>query len=175
MTVAAVASLVVGVIIGFVGQRSRMCFVAGIRDFIIVRDTFLLKGLIAFGVVAWIAFPISGLLGGEFVGEFGRPVLQTVVLAAVGGFGVGYVSVGERVPVPATRPRRPGDRQLNGLPIRILRRWRCVPSVGGAAGPRLSAMIAADGGSGVRPLRFRLLDRLNPISPFGHAGCVVLE
>jgi uncharacterized membrane protein YedE/YeeE len=93
MTVAAVASLVVGVIIGFVGQRSRMCFIAGIRDFILVRDTFLLKGLIAFGVVAWIAFPISGLLGGEFVGEFGRPVLQTILLAAVGGFGVGYVSV----------------------------------------------------------------------------------
>jgi hypothetical protein len=70
-----------------------MCFIAGIRDYIIVRDTFLLKGLIAFGVVAWIAFPISGLLGGEFVGEFGRPVLQTILLAAVGGFGVGYVSV----------------------------------------------------------------------------------
>lgn len=93
MTVAAIASLVVGLIIGFVGQRSRMCFVAGIRDFIIVRDTFLLKGLIAFGLVAWIAFPLSGLVGGEFSGEFGRPVLQSVLLALAGGFGVGYVSV----------------------------------------------------------------------------------
>ena len=93
MTVAAVASLVVGVVIGYVGQRSRMCFVAGIRDYIIVRDTFLLKGLIAFGLVAWIAFPLSGLVGGEFVGEFGRPVLQTALLAIAGGFGVGYFSV----------------------------------------------------------------------------------
>jgi len=93
MTVAAVASLVVGLVIGFVGQRSRMCFIAGIRDFIIVRDTFLLKGLIAFGLVAWIAFPMSALVGGEFVGDFGRPVMQTVLLAVVGGFGVGYVSV----------------------------------------------------------------------------------
>ena len=31
MTVAAVASLVVGIVIGFVGQRSRMCFIGGIR------------------------------------------------------------------------------------------------------------------------------------------------
>ena len=93
MTVAAVASLVVGIVIGFVGQRSRMCFVAGIRDFIIVRDTFLLKGLIAFGLVAWVAFPASGLIGGEFAGEFGRPALQSVLLALAGGFGVGYVSV----------------------------------------------------------------------------------
>ena len=45
MTVAALASLVAGIIIGFVGQRSRMCFVAGIRDWILVRDSFLLKGL----------------------------------------------------------------------------------------------------------------------------------
>lgn len=93
MTVAALASLTVGVVIGFVGQRSRMCFVAGIRDYIIVRDTFLLKGLVSFGLVAWIGFPLSGLVGGEFVGEFGRPVLQTALLAIGGGFGVGYFSV----------------------------------------------------------------------------------
>ena len=93
MTVAAVASLVVGLIIGFVGQRSRMCFVGGIRDFILVRDTFLLKGLIAFGLVAWIAFPLSGLMGGIPVGDFGRPTLIAAILAAAGGFGVGYFSI----------------------------------------------------------------------------------
>lgn len=93
MTVAAIASLIVGVIIGFVGQRSRMCFVGGIRDFILVRDTFLLKGLIAFGLVAWIAFPLSTLVGGAALGDFGRPVLAAVILVAVGGFGVGYLSI----------------------------------------------------------------------------------
>ena len=93
MTVAAVASLVVGVVIGFVGQRSRMCFVGGIRDWILVRDTFLLKGLIAFGLVAWIAFPLSNLAGGVPVGEFGRPDLTALLLTAAGGLGVGYVSV----------------------------------------------------------------------------------
>lgn len=93
MTVAAVASLVVGIIIGFVGQRSRMCFVAGIRDWIIVRDTFLLKGLIAFILVGWVAFPISALAGGKPVGDFASPVMTTLLLAGVGGFGVGYYSV----------------------------------------------------------------------------------
>ncbi len=88
-----IASLVVGLVIGFVGQRSRMCFVAGIRDFILVRDTFLLKGLISFLAVAWIAFPVSGLVGGTHVGEFGRPDLVSVALTALGGLGVGYISV----------------------------------------------------------------------------------
>ncbi len=93
MTVAAVASLFVGLIIGFVGQRSRMCFVGGIRDFILVRDTFLLKGLVAFGLVAWIGFPLTALMGGAPVGDFGSPALIAIVLAAAGGFGVGYFSI----------------------------------------------------------------------------------
>ena len=93
MTVGAVASLVVGLVIGFVGQRSRMCFVGGIRDWILVRDTFLLKGLVAFGLVAWIAFPLSSLAGGAPVGAFGGPTLTLLVLTVAGGFGVGYVSV----------------------------------------------------------------------------------
>ena len=93
MTVGAVASLVVGIVIGFVGQRSRMCFVGGIRDWILVRDTFLLKGLIAFGIVAWVAFPVGGLLGGIAPAGFGRPVFMTLLLTVIGGFGVGYVSI----------------------------------------------------------------------------------
>lgn len=93
MTVAALASLIVGVVIGFVGQRSRMCFVGGIRDFILVRDTFLLKGLIAFGLVAWISFPLAALAGGAVVGDFGRPTLTALILVVVGGFGVGYLSI----------------------------------------------------------------------------------
>ena len=89
MTVAAVASLVVGIVIGFVGQRSRMCFVGGIRDWILVRDTFLLKGLIAFILVSWVLFPLAPLVGGEALGSFGVPVTSAIVLTAVGGFGVG--------------------------------------------------------------------------------------
>lgn len=93
MTVAAIASLVVGIVIGFVGQRSRMCFVGGIRDWILVRDTFLLKGLVAFLLVGWVLFPLSGVVGGTAPAGFASPVLTTVLLTVAGGFGVGVVSI----------------------------------------------------------------------------------
>jgi uncharacterized protein len=89
---AAVATLIVGIIIGYLGQRSRMCFVGGIRDFILVRDAYLLKGLIAFGLTAWLAFPLVGLLIGVRPGPFGVSDMATVLLTILGGFGVGYFS-----------------------------------------------------------------------------------
>jgi uncharacterized membrane protein YedE/YeeE len=89
---AAVATLVIGVILGYLGQRSRMCFVGGIRDFILVRDTYLLRGLIAFGLTAWLAFPLAGLVAGVHPGPSGVSDAITVALTIVGGFGVGYFS-----------------------------------------------------------------------------------
>jgi hypothetical protein len=93
MTEAAIASLVVGVVIGFVGQRSRMCFVGGIRDWILVRDTELLKGLISFVLAGWVLFPMFALIGGAPAGGFAGPVPVTILLAVVGGCGVGAVSI----------------------------------------------------------------------------------
>ena len=90
---AAVATLVIGVILGYLGQRSRMCFVGGIRDFILVRDTYLLRGLIAFGFTAWLAFSLVGVASGARLGPFGVSDAVTVVLTILGGFGVGYFSV----------------------------------------------------------------------------------
>jgi len=89
---AAIATLVIGVILGYLGQRSRMCFVGGIRDFILVRDTYLLRGLIAFGLTAWLAFPLFGLLNGSRPGPFASSDGITVLFTIVGGFGVGYFS-----------------------------------------------------------------------------------
>ena len=89
---AAVATLTIGVILGYLGQRSRMCFIGGIRDFILVRDTYLLKGLLAFGLTAWVAFPLVGLLVGEHPGAVGASDAVTLALTIVGGFGVGVVS-----------------------------------------------------------------------------------
>lgn len=89
---AAIATLVAGMVLGYLGQRSRMCFVGGIRDFILVRDRYLLGGLIAFGVTAWLAFPLMTAIGAPGVGPFGAPDVVTVILTACGGFGVGYVS-----------------------------------------------------------------------------------
>lgn len=93
MTVAGIASLVIGLIIGYVGQRSRMCFVGGIRDYLLTRDTFLLKGLIAFGLVAWVAFPFTGLVSNTTTGMSGWTGGATLTLTIIGGLGVGYLSV----------------------------------------------------------------------------------
>jgi uncharacterized protein len=89
---AAIATLVIGVIIGYLGQRSRMCFVGGIRDFVLVRDTYLLGGLIAFGLTAWLAFPLVGLFSGSRPVSFGSADVITILLTVIGGFGVGYFS-----------------------------------------------------------------------------------
>ena len=89
---AAITTLVVGVVVGYLGQRSRMCFIGGIRDVMLVRDGYLLRGLIAFGITAWVAFPLAAAVGGAGVTSFGMPDMVTAILTAAGGFGVGYVS-----------------------------------------------------------------------------------
>jgi uncharacterized membrane protein YedE/YeeE len=90
--IAAITTLVIGVILGYLGQRSRMCFVGGIRDFVLVRDTYLLGGLIAFALTTWLAFPLAGLiLGLRLVSAIDSDVV-VVLFAIIGGFGVGYFS-----------------------------------------------------------------------------------
>ncbi len=89
---AAVASLVIGVALGYLGQRSRMCFVGGLRDFLLVRDTALLKGLFAFALVAWVAFPLARLVTGVALDTPLGTDIVTVLVTMAGGFGVGYVS-----------------------------------------------------------------------------------
>jgi hypothetical protein len=90
---AAVATLVIGILLGYLGQRSRMCFIGGVRDFILVRDTFLLKGLIAFGLTAWLAFPVIGFLASAPVAALAPSDAVTIVLTVIGGIGVGFFSV----------------------------------------------------------------------------------
>src|SRR5262249_60102882 len=89
---AAITTLVIGVILGYLGQRSRMCFVGGIRDFVLVRDTYLLRGLIAFGLTAWLAFPLAGLVIGSHPLPFNSSDITAVLFTIIGGFGVGYFS-----------------------------------------------------------------------------------
>ena len=89
---AALATLVVGLVIGYLAQRSRMCFIGGIRDFMLVRDTRLLKGLAAFGVTAWVAFPLAGFWDGRGAPAFPGADGATILLTIVAGAGVGYVS-----------------------------------------------------------------------------------
>lgn len=96
---AALATLVLGFVIGYLGQRSRLCFVAGYRDVVLTRDTLLLKGVAGAFLGALGGFILFGALGGSI---FDFPMLQQTpnldsssawLTAAVSGLGVGFVSV----------------------------------------------------------------------------------
>jgi hypothetical protein len=70
----------IGLAVGFLAQRSRMCFVAGLRDWILVRDAELLTGLFSFLATVWLLTSVLTALGllHQGIPEFG-------VRAAPGG------------------------------------------------------------------------------------------
>ncbi len=53
---APIYSLFLGFLLGYLGQRSRLCFVGGMRDYVLVKDTYLLRGLLGFFIGAFIGF-----------------------------------------------------------------------------------------------------------------------
>ena len=70
-----IVSLLIGIIIGFCAQRSRMCFIGGWRDFFLIRDTYLLKGFFSFVIASAVFFFICYAMG-EYVKDypwFNRP------------------------------------------------------------------------------------------------------
>ncbi|HUU97410.1 MAG TPA: YedE family putative selenium transporter [Phycisphaerae bacterium] len=54
MAAPVVLSILVGLIIGFLAQRTRFCTVGGIRDVVLMRDLHLLSGVAAFLVAAFV-------------------------------------------------------------------------------------------------------------------------
>ena len=92
------ASLGVGAIVGYLGQRSRMCTIGGLRDFVLVRDTGLLKGVGAMLLATWVVFGLVRLTGGTDVGRGltaagTLPSTEWAVLALlVGGILLGFVT-----------------------------------------------------------------------------------
>jgi hypothetical protein len=63
------SSLGLGLIVGYLGQRSRMCSIGGLRDYVLVRDTALLKGAAAILIGAWVAFGALRLISGTSAGH----------------------------------------------------------------------------------------------------------
>jgi len=60
-------SLAVGLLVGFLAQRTRMCFVGGWRDLIMVRDTYLFSGIVAFFIGAIICnFALGNFASGFY-------------------------------------------------------------------------------------------------------------
>ena len=94
MTVS-IVSLGVGLIVGYLGQRSRMCTIGGLRDFVLVRDTALLKGVGAMLLASWVAFGALHAIAGS---DLNRLVaagttpsgIGAVVAILVGGLALGF-------------------------------------------------------------------------------------
>jgi len=64
-------SIIGGLLVGYFAQRSRMCFVGGIRDFFLIRETYLLKAFITIFFVVLIG---NLLLGSFKFGFIEQPV-----------------------------------------------------------------------------------------------------
>jgi uncharacterized membrane protein YedE/YeeE len=104
-------TLVSGLIIGYLAQRARMCFVGGIRDYVLAKDRYLLKAPAAFLLGAVVVFAVSylfasvpmwpwaaakGLLpiaGAPLSTAASTPLWVHVLLAVIGGLGIGLFSV----------------------------------------------------------------------------------
>lgn len=90
----ALASLAVGIAVGYLAQRSRLCFVGGVRDWVLFRETSLLSAVGAFFLTAWVAWPLTALAGGA-----ARPLpsgptpLAFGLWAAGAGLVLGFASV----------------------------------------------------------------------------------
>lgn len=77
MHAALAVSLVVGLVVGFIAQRSRFCTMGAVRDFILFRQTHLLSGFVALIVAAF----VTNLIVGQFHPGFtGQPVAHTMQL-----------------------------------------------------------------------------------------------
>jgi hypothetical protein len=68
-------SLVVGLLIGFLAQRSRFCTMGAIRDFVLFRQMHLLSGFLALIATA---FVVNFILGQFKPGFEGQPVAHTM-------------------------------------------------------------------------------------------------
>ena len=67
-------SLIVGLLIGFLAQRSRFCTVGAIRDIILLKDMHLMNGIIALVAAA---FATNLILGQFNAGFTGQPIAHT--------------------------------------------------------------------------------------------------
>lgn len=90
-----IVSLVIGLLIGFLAQRSRFCTMGAIRDFVLFKQTHLLLGFISLIVVAFIVNLILGQFNPGFAKQpvahsmslwnFGGMVLAGLAFALAGG------------------------------------------------------------------------------------------
>jgi uncharacterized membrane protein YedE/YeeE len=90
------ATLGIGLLIGYLGQRSRFCTISGIRDYIMLKDSFRFKGLVGLIIGGTIGFFVFHLAGGAINNyPLGGDIISSGILIAtvIGGIGLGFFSV----------------------------------------------------------------------------------
>ncbi len=89
-----IIALVVGLVIGFLAQRSRFCTIGAVRDLVLLRDSYLFNGIIALIVAAF----LTNLALGQFHPGFAnQPIAHTNWLWNFGGMvlaGLAFVLAG---------------------------------------------------------------------------------
>jgi uncharacterized membrane protein YedE/YeeE len=104
-----IVTLLLGLLIGWLGQRSGFCSIGGFRDFIMFRHTRLLYGYIALIIGAFVGYLVFWLITPAAFENFfwllhkglmpvpGAPANLTVaayiLLAVIGGIAVGLIGV----------------------------------------------------------------------------------
>ena len=94
--IAVAATLIVGFIAGYLVQRSRFCSIGGFRDYILARDTYLLKGyggLLVGGAFGFILFKAAGGQISTFPLGMDFPPVAPFIAMVVGAIGLGFFSV----------------------------------------------------------------------------------
>jgi len=104
----AIGTLIFGILIGYLGQRAALCFIGGMRDLYLIRDTWLIKGLLGFlggSLIGYIIFYGLGMIPsfpwvlekgltaipGDAAGSAG--FMAHFLVTIIGGIGVGFLSV----------------------------------------------------------------------------------
>lgn len=93
------ATFVIGVLIGYLGQRSRFCIISAIRDYYLIRDSYRIKGVFSALLGALAGFVVFSAFGGSLPSF---PVLaesltvepkSLLLIIAIGGLGMAFFSV----------------------------------------------------------------------------------
>lgn len=90
------ATLVLGIVIGYLGQRTKFCTISGIRDFVMLKDSFRFKGLIGIIAGGLVGYTFFWLIGGDIPNfPIGLDITSAGILIAgiVGSVGMGFFSV----------------------------------------------------------------------------------
>lgn len=80
-----IATIILGLIIGWLCQRSGFCSIGGIRDFMLFRQTRLLKGYVALIISAFVFYLIFSLIVPAAIPKYLWCMQEGQLLTAIGG------------------------------------------------------------------------------------------